>query len=327
MNLESYKYFVAAAEELNFTKAAKRLYVTQQALSKQIDKIEKFYNARLFNREPPMSLTAEGECLYRHMCRIMDDERQMRKELDSLLDVSSHTLIIGASYYRSSLLLPGVIAEYTKRHPEIRIEVKESCLARTVEALKLGKVDLMFGYSQPEDPTLVSKEVLEECVMLAVPRTLAEEYISQDQLCRMQRMEEVSLKTFAGCPFIRMADYTWLGSLFDRCCEEEGISPRIILDSSSVFTTLDCCAEGIGAALIPRLYLKSLTPEQRRRLYLFRWNYPAARCRSAILYLKSSYISDAARDFIKTAQSSCAAMEAELDAWLDQEKSLFSTKI
>lgn len=321
MNLESFKYFVTAAEELNFTKAAKKLYVTQQALSKQIDKIEKFYNTRLFNREPPMSLTPEGECLYQYMCRILDDERQMRKELDSLLDISSHTLIIGVSYYRSSLLLPRMIAEYTKLHPQIRIEVKEDCLAKTMEALKLGKVDLMFGYSQPEDPALVSRDILEESVMLGVPKKLAEEYISQDQLRRMQQMEEVSLKVFAECPFIRMSDYTWLGSLFDQYCEEEGISPRIVLDSGSVFTTLDCCAEGIGAALIPRLYLKSLTDQQLKGLYLFRWDYPASRCRSAILYLKRSYMTNAAKDFIKIAQSSCAAMDAELDAWFNQEKS------
>ncbi|MFR8778432.1 MAG: LysR family transcriptional regulator [Enterocloster sp.] len=70
MNFDNYRYFAAAAEELNFTKAARKLFMTQQALSKQIDKMEKEYNTRLFNRETPMSLTPAGECMYRHVCRI-----------------------------------------------------------------------------------------------------------------------------------------------------------------------------------------------------------------------------------------------------------------
>lgn len=73
LNFDAYKYFLTAAEELNFTQAAKKLYITQQALSRQIDKLEKTYNVRLFNREPPMSLTAAGKCLYRHIYKLMDD--------------------------------------------------------------------------------------------------------------------------------------------------------------------------------------------------------------------------------------------------------------
>lgn len=318
MNLENYKYFAAAAEELNFTQAAKKMYVTQQALSKQVDKIEKFYNARLFNREPPMSLTPAGECLYRHVCRIMDDERQMRSELNGLLNISSRRLIIGVSYYRSSVLLPQMIARFHKEHPEIQIDIKENNLSRTVEALKLGKVDLMFGYEDTEDPTLVSKTILEECVVFALPRMLAAECFSPCQLQEMKEADVVSLSMFEHCPFIRLSSDTWLGSHFDRCCEKEQLTPQIAVDSGSVLTILNCCVEGIGAALVPNMYLKQLTKEQRSKLYLFRWDYSDARCRAAILYLKSSYISDAARDFVLTAQNTCLSLADELDFYLNR---------
>ena len=308
MNLESYKYFIAAAEELNFTKAAKRLYMTQQALSKQIDKLEKCYNARLFNREPPMSLTPAGECLYRHMCRILDDERQMRSELDSILKVSRLRLIIGVSYYRSSVLLPELLAEYHQQWPEVMVEIRENSLSKTVEALKLGKVDLMFGYEEPEDPTLVSIPVLKESVVLLLPKVLASQYFSGNELDEMKNRESVSLKQFAKCPFVRLVSNSWLGMLFDKCCEEEGIAPHIVLDSSSIFTMLSCCVQGIGAALVPRLYLKNLTEEQRKSVHVFRWDYPAASSSGAILYLKSSYLSDAAREFVETARKACQTM-------------------
>lgn len=303
MNFENYRYFVVAAEELNFTQAAKKLFVTQQALSKQMDKMEKFYNARLFNREPPMSLTPAGECLYRHMCRLMDDERQMRRELDGLLNISNNILTVGVSYYRSSVLLPQILAAFHREHPEIQVRIMENNLSKTVEALKLGKVDLMFGYEQPKDQTLVSRRILEERVVFVLPRSLASEFFTHGQIKNMQEAGGVSLKDFAHCPFLRLSDYTWLGKHFDRCCAEEEVMPRIVLDSGSVLTVLNCCLEGMGAALVPEPYLKSLTKEQLGQFLLFPWDYPNACCNGAILYLKSSYMSEAAMDFIRTAQN------------------------
>ena len=164
---------------------------------------------------------------------------------------------------------------------------------------------------------MVSKPILEECVVFALPRDLAPQFFSARQLQEMQAADAVSLKMFAQCPFIRLSSYTWLGKHFDRCCEEEQTTPRVVLDSGSVLTVLNCCMEGIGAALIPSLYLKKLTAEQRNKLYLFRWDYPEARCSSAVLYLKSSYVSAAARDFVRVAQTTCAALKDELDSYLD----------
>lgn len=156
MNFDNYRYFAAAAEELNFTKAARKLFMTQQALSKQIDKMEKEYNTRLFNREMPMSLTPAGECMYRHVCRILDNERQMRAELDAVLGQESRNLVVGVSYFRSSILIPRIMKEFSGLHPEICVTVKEKNLAGCVADLKLGKLDLMFGYHMEDDPALVS---------------------------------------------------------------------------------------------------------------------------------------------------------------------------
>ena len=148
MNFDNYRYFAAAAEELNFTKAARKLFMTQQALSKQIDKMEKEYNTRLFNRETPMSLTPAGECMYRHVCRILDNERQMRAELDAVLGQESRNLVVGVSYFRSSILIPRIMKEFSGLHPEICVTVKEKNLAGCVAASKAWKAgsDVWLSY-------------------------------------------------------------------------------------------------------------------------------------------------------------------------------------
>lgn len=64
MNFTNLKYFSVLAEELNFTRAAKRLYISQQALSSHINKLEQHYQSQLFIRTTPLELTPAGQCLY-----------------------------------------------------------------------------------------------------------------------------------------------------------------------------------------------------------------------------------------------------------------------
>ena len=65
-----------------------------------------------------------------------------------------------------------------------------------------------------------------------------------------------------------------MGEQFDRYCREDGFDPKIFVISQSVLTVLECCAEGIGATLVPAGYLDHLTAEQRRGMVFFRWRYP-----------------------------------------------------
>ena len=64
MNLKSIEYFLITVEEMNFTRAAGRLYISQQALSSHISRLEEEYGIRLFERRPALSLTPEGEEMY-----------------------------------------------------------------------------------------------------------------------------------------------------------------------------------------------------------------------------------------------------------------------
>lgn len=62
--------FLCAVEEMNFTKAAKRAYVTQQCLSDHIRRLEESYGVKLFHRTPKLALTQAGELLYQALCQI-----------------------------------------------------------------------------------------------------------------------------------------------------------------------------------------------------------------------------------------------------------------
>lgn len=248
--------------------------------------------------------------MYRHVCRILDNERQMRAELDAVLGQESRNLVVGVSYFRSSILIPRIMKEFSGLHPEICVTVKEKNLAGCVADLKLGKLDLMFGYHMEDDPALVSHRLSREETVLAVPEPMAAECLSPEEIRGFKEEGIVSLRPFSGCPFVRMDADTWMGEQFDRYCREDGFDPKIFVISQSVLTVLECCAEGIGATLVPAGYLDHLTEEQRRGMVFFRWRYPDVTLLGAVLHLKSSYITKAAMDFVKCSQKICGEEES-----------------
>ena len=83
-SLTSLKCFAAAAEELNFTRAAKRLFISQQALSSHISKLEEYYGVRLFDRGIPMTLTDAGRALQKHAREILSSVDDYAREVQDI---------------------------------------------------------------------------------------------------------------------------------------------------------------------------------------------------------------------------------------------------
>ncbi|MEG2928172.1 MAG: LysR family transcriptional regulator, partial [Oscillospiraceae bacterium] len=109
MNFLNLEYFLVAAEELNFTKAAKRLYISQQSLSNHISKLESYYEAILFDRNPPLSLTNEGLCLVEHAKKILSIRDESKKEISDIRDFDGGDIIIGTPRTWGRIILPQVL--------------------------------------------------------------------------------------------------------------------------------------------------------------------------------------------------------------------------
>ena len=87
MNFQNLKYFLLVAEELNITRAAERLYISQQSLSNHIANMERELDVKLFTRSPKLSLTYAGELLVDTATQILDLHTQY---LTKVGDISRH---------------------------------------------------------------------------------------------------------------------------------------------------------------------------------------------------------------------------------------------
>ena len=86
MNFLNLYYFRVAAEELSFTNAAKRLFISQQSLSNHISRLENEFGVILFNRTQPITLTEAGKSLYASSKVLLQQKEQIEKSMQDIRD-------------------------------------------------------------------------------------------------------------------------------------------------------------------------------------------------------------------------------------------------
>ena len=109
INFLNLEYFLVAAEELNFTRAAKRLFISQQSLSNHISNLEKEFDVVLFNRTTPLTLTYAGQALKGKARKILELRDETYRELADIKDFSIGQLTIGLSHTRGRMILPEIL--------------------------------------------------------------------------------------------------------------------------------------------------------------------------------------------------------------------------
>ena len=137
------RVFLSAAMNLSFTKASQELFISQPAISKHIQELEREYNCRLFDRlGNHIQLTHAGLLLLEHTKKIQQDYQQMDYDMNSLQEKVAGELRVGASTTISQYVLPGIIADFHKRFPDIRITILSGNSREVETALREGRIDL-----------------------------------------------------------------------------------------------------------------------------------------------------------------------------------------
>ena len=118
------KVFQSVAKNLSFTKASQELFVSQPAITKHIQELEAYYQARLFDRQgSKISLTKAGELLLKHSEKILDDYKQLEYEMHLLHNEYIGELKLGASTTIAQYVLPPLLANFIAKFPQINLSL------------------------------------------------------------------------------------------------------------------------------------------------------------------------------------------------------------
>ncbi len=145
MEIRQLKYFIAAAEELNFTKAAKKCHIVQTAMTQQIANLESELDIRLFERNyRSLSLTAAGEHFLKHAKTIVafadssvGEMADFRRGYQDILRIGYH----GEMFKRD---ITEILKEFRKKSPNTKIYLIQETQDRLLERVECGEVDLVF---------------------------------------------------------------------------------------------------------------------------------------------------------------------------------------
>lgn len=256
MNLKSIEYFLITVEEMNFTKAAGRLYISQQALSSHIGRLEEEYGVRLFERKPTLSLTPEGEEMVFYGSRILEAERKMKAAFSDICENCRATMRVGISRLRGEIFFPTIWRDFHPSHPNITIDLVDGNSAENEELLLSGKLDLFIGVDIPPQQNLCLVELAHEKVQCCLSRSLLQRcYPSawEEVLHRFHR--GIDLSQIMELPFITVRQKNRLRTAIDSFFSSQLLKPRIIFESNQQELAYELCKSGAGVGLLSPLIL------------------------------------------------------------------------
>lgn len=160
---------VAVAREHSFGRAAVQLSRTQPAVSIAIGKLEKEVGAALFDRfRKDVRLTAAGEILFEYAQEILNLQNEAGQAIDELRQLHRGKVTIGANESTSLYLLPGIILEFRKQHPDIKVEVFHSPSVQLPSEIKERNLDFGIIAFDPNDKELEAFPILQDELILVL---------------------------------------------------------------------------------------------------------------------------------------------------------------
>jgi LysR family transcriptional regulator, hydrogen peroxide-inducible genes activator len=249
MELYQLEYFLEAARQRNFTRAAAHLHLAQAALSEQMRKLESELGTPLFHRgRRETVLTSAGETLRVHAEALLDRASAAKRAVQELVELRGGRLTIGAIPSVSACLLPAAITAFRKLHPLVELALYEGTSEAVAQWVESGRVE--FGMVQL--PTTTGS--FDEDLLFTEPfvALVAESHPAAKQ-------HSISLAKLAAEPFV-----LYKGRARDTAltaCRAAGFEPRIACESSELETIRSLVAAGLGIAILPRLATRQTSAE------------------------------------------------------------------
>lgn len=261
METNSLLYFSEAAKDLNFTKTAKRLFISQQNLSNHISRLETYYGVRLFERKPHLALTYSGEILLAYANNFKMDEDNLKNVLIDIREKERGTLRIGCSPTRSSIVMPKLAELFAQEYPNVELHFYHHHSNELSEMLLAGELDFSVGIDKISHPSLISTFLFTDTIYLMVSKDLLEKHFGSDAEDLIARSKSgVRLEDFAVLPFVNVRSTQIIGDCFAGC----GCEPNFIVTTSYPQFSLPGFYENIAASIVTRtiyLHIREHLPE------------------------------------------------------------------
>ncbi len=243
MELKQLRSFTAVANTLNFGRAARQLYLSQSALSLQIQNLEAHLGVLLFERNRrSVRLTAAGEAILADSQELLQRIADIELRAGKIGSGEVGHLRIGFVASATESMIPAIVLAFRKLHPGVELDLKNLPTVQQIDALKTGSIDVGF-VRMPVSPDGLSIESIHRepfAIVLAKTHPLALE-------------KALSVRRLTHEPFIAYGR-KWAPSFYDHwteICHKAGFTPNVVQEVAEMDTALVLVAAGMGVAILP----------------------------------------------------------------------------
>ena len=253
MNIEQLYTFQEVARLGSFSEVAKKLGISQPAVSFQVQKLEQELGVRLIDRsQRAVALTAAGKRLLAFAEAVDMEREHLKYDLEQLRDEVAGDLFISASTIPGEYLLPPLLVKFKQQHPAVKIQVDVSDSLTVIGNVSNNTAEIGFCGVVPEGRDLEFFRIAGDEIVLIVPPAHP-----------FAKKGEVDAAELAGEPFIfREATsgtrHSLQGLLAKAGVDMKKWTPQLVLGSSQAVVL--AVAAGAGVAFVSDLAVKSLAP-------------------------------------------------------------------
>lgn len=244
--LDQLRILKAIASEGSFKKAAESLYISQPAVSLQVQNLERQLSVPIFDRgNRKAAFTEEGKVLLRYGNRILSLCDESCRAIEDLRSLNGGTLVIGASQTTGTYLMPRLIGLFRQKYPQIAVQLQVHSTRRISWSVANGQVNLAIigGKVPPElNNVLQITPYAEDELALILPKLhpfSKLEYIQKEDLYRLR--------------FIALDTQSTIRKVIDQVLNQNGIDStrfKIEMELNSVEAIKNAVQSGLGAAFV-----------------------------------------------------------------------------
>lgn len=270
MDLKALRYFITVAEELNITRAAEKLHMSQPPLSSQIKALEEELDTELFIRGGRrLELTESGQLLYRRAKEILSLTEKTRSEIHSMGEGMRGTIAIGLVEGMAPDIAAEWFAGFIGRYPNIRFRILDGSTDDLLEKMRTGLISLAVITSPCDNSLLHSFHVGEERVGVL---------INKIHPLAMKDGDEIDISELAGENLIVPSRKTLIETITGWFSGVD-IEPRIVCEMDSYLDAAALAGRMAGISIYPRteyipndsLVFKKIKGDDKKLEYLFVW--------------------------------------------------------
>lgn len=234
--------FVAVAEELHFSRAARRLRISQPPLSVQIRRLEDELGVTLFDRDRRnVALTPAGAALLGRARHLLAEAERATVEVQRVARGERGVLTIGYAATATHQVLPRLVPRFAAAHPDLRLELMELPSPAQAPALREERIELGLACVPVDAPDLVETPLVHERLFVALPRRHP-----------LARRALVPARSLDGVPMVGIrADIepSWAQASM-RALRAAGAVPELVQETDTKIALLGLVAAGLGVSVV-----------------------------------------------------------------------------